>query len=100
MLDEPKALPETHGFITSGWNAVPTGGKVIARIGPLLGIEPRFDLPPSDRLILAAIEDNPVRRIPPASLRRPDWNTMKLRDLFSDDAAIEPQAEAVDVKGP
>src|SRR2546430_9157593 len=24
---------------------------------------------------------------------------MKLRDLFSDDAAIEPQAEAVDVKG-
>jgi len=54
MLDEPKALPETHGFITSGWNAVPTGGKVIARIAPLLGIEPRFDLPPSDRLILAA----------------------------------------------
>src|ERR1700754_2403600 len=53
MLDEPKALPETHGFITSGWNAVPTGGKVIARIAPLLGVEPRFDLPPSDRLILA-----------------------------------------------
>jgi cell division protein FtsI (penicillin-binding protein 3) len=54
MLDEPKALPETKGFITSGWNAVPTGGNVIARIAPLLGIEPRFDLPPSDRLILAA----------------------------------------------
>jgi len=54
MLDEPKALPETHGFITSGWNAVPTGGKVIARIAPLLGLEPRFDLPPSERLILAA----------------------------------------------
>ncbi|ABE40624.1 peptidoglycan D,D-transpeptidase FtsI family protein [Rhodopseudomonas pseudopalustris] len=54
MLDEPKALPETHGFITSGWNAVPTGGKVIERIAPLLGIEPRFDLPPPDRLILAA----------------------------------------------
>jgi len=54
MLDEPKALPETHGFITSGWNTVPAGGKIIARIGPLLGIEPRFDLPPSDRLILAA----------------------------------------------
>ncbi|SIO32772.1 cell division protein FtsI (penicillin-binding protein 3) [Bradyrhizobium erythrophlei] len=54
MLDEPKTTPETHGFITSGWNAVPTGGKVIARIAPLLGIEPRFDLPPSDRLILAA----------------------------------------------
>src|SRR6266478_493520 len=39
MLDEPQALPETRGFITSGWNAVPTGGAVISRIGPLLGLE-------------------------------------------------------------
>src|SRR6516162_7670583 len=54
MLDEPQPLKETHGFITSGWNAVPTGGNVIARIAPLLGVEPRFDLPPPDRLILAA----------------------------------------------
>ncbi|WP_024518116.1 penicillin-binding protein 2 [Bradyrhizobium sp. Tv2a-2] len=54
MLDEPQALKETYGFITSGWNAVPTAGNVIARIAPLLGIEPRFDLPPPDRLILAA----------------------------------------------
>jgi cell division protein FtsI (penicillin-binding protein 3) len=54
MLDEPQALKETYGFITSGWNAVPTAGKVIARIAPLLGVEPRFDLPPPDRLILAA----------------------------------------------
>lgn len=59
MLDEPKGLPETHGFITSGWNAVPTGGKVIARIAPLLGLEPRFDLPPSERLILAASRGTP-----------------------------------------
>ena len=54
MLDEPQPLKETSGFITSGWNAVPTGGNVIARIAPLLGVEPRFDLPPPDRLILAA----------------------------------------------
>jgi cell division protein FtsI (penicillin-binding protein 3) len=54
MLDEPQPLKETIGLITSGWNAVPTGGKVIARIAPLLGVQPRFDLPPSDRLILAA----------------------------------------------
>jgi len=58
MLDEPQALKETYGFITSGWNAVPTGGAVIARIAPLLGIEPRFDLPPPDRLILAASKTN------------------------------------------
>ena len=54
MLDEPQPLKETYGFITSGWNAVPTAGNVISRIAPLLGVEPRFDLPPSDRLILAA----------------------------------------------
>jgi cell division protein FtsI (penicillin-binding protein 3) len=53
MLDEPKATPETHGYATSGWNAVPVGGAVISRVAPLLGIEPRFDLPPSERLILA-----------------------------------------------
>ncbi|MBR1218393.1 penicillin-binding protein 2 [Bradyrhizobium sp. U87765 SZCCT0131] len=58
MLDEPQALPETHGFITSGWNTVPTGGKVIARIAPLLGMEPRFDLPPAERLILAASKES------------------------------------------
>ena len=38
MLDEPKALPETHGFATSGWNAVPVGAQVIERIAPLLDI--------------------------------------------------------------
>jgi cell division protein FtsI (penicillin-binding protein 3) len=54
MLDEPQGLPETHGYATSGWNAAPTAGKVIARIAPMLGIEPRFDLPPAERLILAS----------------------------------------------
>ena len=63
MLDEPKPLPETHGFITSGWNAVPTGGKVIARIAPLLGVEPRFDLPPSEQPYSCGIQGKPVRRI-------------------------------------
>src|SRR5215470_1178767 len=57
MIDEPQATPETHGFTTSGWNAVPTAGKVIARIAPILGLEPRFDLPPADKLILAAAKD-------------------------------------------
>src|SRR4029078_7865643 len=39
-MDEPQATPETYGFSTSGWNAVPTAGNIIARIAPLLGIEP------------------------------------------------------------
>ena len=53
MLDEPQPTPETHGFATAGWNAAPTAAKVIARIAPLLDIEPRFDLPTADQLILA-----------------------------------------------
>ncbi|HXX26026.1 MAG TPA: penicillin-binding protein 2 [Pseudolabrys sp.] len=53
MLDEPQPTPETHGFATAGWNAGPTAAKVIARIGPLLDLEPRFDLPKADQLILA-----------------------------------------------
>ena len=58
MLDEPKTTPETHGFTTSGWNAVPVGGRVVARIAPLLGIEPRMDLPPADQLILASLKES------------------------------------------
>jgi cell division protein FtsI (penicillin-binding protein 3) len=65
MLDEPQPLKETYGQIASGWNAVPTAGNVIARIGPLLGIEPRYDLPPADRLILAAsIARQPLPTMP------------------------------------
>src|SRR5262249_4624934 len=54
MLDEPKPIPETKGFATSGWNAAPVTAKVITRIAPLLGLEPRPDLPTADHLILAA----------------------------------------------
>jgi len=59
MLDEPKAVPGTYGFATSGWNAAPTAAAVIARIAPLLGVAPRFNLPKADRLILAS---SPGRR--------------------------------------
>jgi cell division protein FtsI (penicillin-binding protein 3) len=47
MLDEPQALPETYGFATAGWNAVPTAGKIIARIAPMLDIE--LKLTPEER---------------------------------------------------
>jgi cell division protein FtsI (penicillin-binding protein 3) len=45
ILDEPKGLPETHGYATSGWNAAPVTGRIIERIGPMLDIDPRFELP-------------------------------------------------------
>ncbi|MGH6678245.1 MAG: peptidoglycan D,D-transpeptidase FtsI family protein, partial [Bradyrhizobium sp.] len=56
LLDEPHGLKSTFGFNESAWNAVPTGRNVIARIAPLLGVPPRIDLPPPDRLILAAVQ--------------------------------------------
>jgi len=54
MLDEPKATKDTYGFATAGWNAVPTAGKVIERIAPMLGIEPV--LSPEDFEKLAKLE--------------------------------------------
>jgi cell division protein FtsI (penicillin-binding protein 3) len=51
MLDEPQPTPESKGQATSGHNAVPVAGKIIARVAPLLGLNPRPDLPVADRLL-------------------------------------------------
>ncbi|MBV8573955.1 MAG: penicillin-binding protein 2, partial [Acetobacteraceae bacterium] len=40
MLDEPHATAATHGYATAGWVAAPAAGRVIARIGPMLGMLP------------------------------------------------------------
>lgn len=45
ILDEPRGLPETHGYATSGWNAAPTTGRIVERVSPMLGITPRFEPP-------------------------------------------------------
>ena len=52
LFAEPQGLSETNRSTNSGWNAAPTARNVIARIAPILGIEPRLDLPPADQLIL------------------------------------------------
>ena len=44
MLDEPKATEETFGFVTSGWNSVPTSGKIIEAIAPQLNLKANYDL--------------------------------------------------------
>ncbi len=43
MLDEPHANASTHGYATAGWVAAPAAGRVIARIGPMLGMLPDLD---------------------------------------------------------
>jgi cell division protein FtsI (penicillin-binding protein 3) len=40
MLDEPHGTADTGGFTTAGQVSAPIAGKVIARIGPMLGINP------------------------------------------------------------
>ncbi|HVY57581.1 MAG TPA: penicillin-binding protein 2 [Xanthobacteraceae bacterium] len=57
MLDEPQPIPETHGYATAGWNAAPTAARIIARVAPFLGLQPRLDLPPADRLLLASVKE-------------------------------------------
>ena len=41
MVDEPKGIKETFGYATGGWVAAPAVGRVIAAMGPLLGILPQ-----------------------------------------------------------
>jgi cell division protein FtsI (penicillin-binding protein 3) len=43
MLDDPKADSTTHGYTTAGWVSAPAAGRVIARIGPMLGLLPDLD---------------------------------------------------------
>jgi len=40
MLDEPKGNASTGGFSTAGAVSAPGAGRVIARIGPMLGLMP------------------------------------------------------------
>ena len=40
MLDEPHGNKSTYGYATAGWVAAPAAGKVISRIGPMLGLMP------------------------------------------------------------
>ncbi|HET6610089.1 MAG TPA: penicillin-binding transpeptidase domain-containing protein [Rhodopila sp.] len=40
MLDEPHGNKSTYGYSTAGWVVAPAAGKVIARIGPMMGMLP------------------------------------------------------------
>jgi cell division protein FtsI (penicillin-binding protein 3) len=40
MLDEPQGTAATSGQRTAAWNAAPVVGRLVPRIGPLLGVMP------------------------------------------------------------
>ena len=48
MIDEPKGNKSTYGFATGAWISAPVVGQIIARMGPMLGIKPRYDVPEDD----------------------------------------------------
>ncbi len=45
LMDEPQGLPRDGHFRTAAWNSGYVTGKIIERVGPLLGLAPRFELP-------------------------------------------------------
>ncbi len=62
MLDEPHATKATYGYATAGWVVAPAAGKVIARIGPMLGMLPDI----ADTAQINAVAGDPAGAWPSA----------------------------------
>lgn len=43
-LDEPKKVAATHFVRTASVNAAPTVGRIVSRIAPILGVQPKFSV--------------------------------------------------------
>ena len=57
IYDEPKPVPESYGYTTAAWNAGVTAGKVLERVAPILGVQPRFQVIPNNPPVLYAPKD-------------------------------------------
>ncbi len=69
MLDEPHGNKNTYGYATAGWVVAPAAGKVIARIGPMLGMLPDIqDMPQINQALAIPLEPG---RPPGAPMRGP-----------------------------
>ncbi|WP_157096297.1 penicillin-binding protein 2 [Methylosinus sp. R-45379] len=55
IMDEPQGLPETGGYATAAYNSGQVTGQIIERVGPLLGLPPRFELPTQPFPLLAKL---------------------------------------------
>ena len=67
MVDEPHGNKSTYGYSTAGWVAAPAAGRVIARIGPMLGMLPDIQDAPTINQALHI----PLQPAPPG--RRSAW---------------------------
>ena len=39
LLDEPQGTKDTFGYASGGWTAAPAIARIVARIGPMLGVQ-------------------------------------------------------------
>jgi cell division protein FtsI (penicillin-binding protein 3) len=88
MLDEPKGNASTGGFSTAGAVSAPGAGRVIARIGPMLGLMPETVTAAATQATLsmplvvprpAGARDTPVVKLPaPAAPAAPRQREARL----------------------
>jgi cell division protein FtsI (penicillin-binding protein 3) len=45
VMDEPQGLPEDGHYATAAYNSGYVTGRLIERVAPILGLEPRLELP-------------------------------------------------------
>ncbi|QGM99690.1 peptidoglycan D,D-transpeptidase FtsI family protein [Methylocystis parvus] len=55
IMDEPQGLPEDGGHATAAYNAGFVTGQLIERVGPVLGLAPRFEPPHTPFPLLAKL---------------------------------------------
>ncbi len=65
VLDDARPTKETYGFKTAGWMAAPLAKRIIARIGPLLGVQPDLarDIDVSDLMPLILEKKDPSKNV-------------------------------------
>ncbi len=71
MIDEPRGDKSTYGFATGAWISAPIVAKVIAQMGPMLGIKPRYDVPQDDAEKYWVENDKNEKKQKPASYASP-----------------------------
>lgn len=47
LVDEPHGTKKSHGYATAGWTVAPATGRIIQRIGPILGVQPVDEASPA-----------------------------------------------------
>ena len=103
-LDEPKGDAATYGHGTGGWTAAPTVGRIISRIGPLIGLppaDPGAELWFRDRLIQGQALNGRTQRSEPSFAAAPNvtWlagdggeHSMRLRALLGHGVIVQGRA--------